>query len=153
RSAPRVRRGPAVICPAASVDQVEQPPEADRGRPLPDLPQPGVAVGRKEDDLGPTDQVVDRYVADVGHAAVQGIVTIVAHREHVTFRAFVDVGVVEGAVRHDVEHGVAAAAGQGLTIAGHVAVAGAVVVAKVVHAYAGSRLPVDGQKTGCTLRR
>src|SRR5262249_28923137 len=53
-------------------------------------------IGREEDELGLTDQILGRDVADGGqHAAVLRIVAVVAHREIVVGRDVVDRRVVE----------------------------------------------------------
>src|SRR5271169_6655903 len=75
----------------ALVHAVEQPTIANRKRPFPELPQPRRSVGRKEDELGPSDQVLGWDVADGGqHAAVLRVVAIVTHHEVVAGRYVID---------------------------------------------------------------
>src|SRR5690606_18268458 len=50
------------------VDAVEEAREAHGERPTPNFPQPGTAVGRKEDELGAADQVFGRDKSHVSPA-------------------------------------------------------------------------------------
>src|SRR5271154_1449217 len=70
--------------------------------PAPHLPSRRPLVDRKEDDLGPADQVLERHVADPalipGKPRIAGIVPIVAHHEKVAGGHFIDLRVVEASI-------------------------------------------------------
>src|SRR6185369_6445670 len=77
----------------------EQPAVADRKRPFPDFPPMRRAIGREEDELGLTDQILVRDIADRRQdAAVLRIVAVVAHREIMVGWHVIDRRVVERAV-------------------------------------------------------
>src|ERR1700724_1945360 len=94
-----------------SADDREQPRPADGPRPVPDVPGRLAAFEREEDDAGVADQQVGCDVADVGKAAVLGIIAIVAHHEVMAGRHRVDVrvvGVERVGTRGPLQRGVAA---------------------------------------------
>src|SRR6516165_12321132 len=66
-------------------------------RPPPHFPRRRPLVDRKEDDLGPADQVLEWHIADPAlvcrKPGIAGIVAIVAHHEIMARRHFVDLGV------------------------------------------------------------
>src|SRR5580704_5904780 len=70
--------------------------------PAPHFPSRRPLVDRKEDDLGPADQVLERHVADpaliAGKPRIARIVPIVAHHEIMARRHFVHLRVVEGSI-------------------------------------------------------
>src|SRR5580704_11149829 len=70
--------------------------------PAPYLPSRRPLVDRKEDDLGPADQVLERHVANSalipGKSRIARVIAVVAHHEIMARGHFVDLRVVEGAV-------------------------------------------------------
>src|SRR5262249_9643075 len=70
---------------------------------------------REEDDLRPTDDVLERHITYLAeHTAVGGVVTVIAHHEIMPFRHLIDGGVVVEAVIHEIECSIAHATGQRL---------------------------------------
>src|SRR6266849_8335243 len=89
-----------MICCRSSADTsihaVEQPAVADCERPFPYLPEARRPVGRKEDELGPSDQILGRDVADGGkHAAILRVVAIITHHEVFVRRYLIDLSIVQ----------------------------------------------------------
>src|SRR4029077_5029967 len=70
--------------------------------PTPHFPRRRPLVDRKEDDLGPADQVLERHVADPalvpGKPRVARVIAVVAHHEIVARRHFIDLRIVERSV-------------------------------------------------------
>src|SRR5262249_50053160 len=98
----------------------EKSAESERCRPAPDLPGGRPIPDREVNDLGPSDNVVERHIPYfVEIAAVGGTVAVVAHHEIVSGRDGVDLGVVEIAVVKEVERREAPAVRQGLAPAFH----------------------------------
>src|SRR5579885_3299049 len=90
--------------PVLSAHAMEQTAVAYRERPAPDLPPMRLAIGRKEDELRPPDQVLRRHIADRRqHAAVLRVVAVVPHREVMPGRHFVDGRIVERTVVTDLD--------------------------------------------------
>jgi hypothetical protein len=54
----------AATCARASSNDREQPAPPQRRRPAPHLPSMRAAAERKKDDLGSTDDVLERHIAD-----------------------------------------------------------------------------------------
>src|SRR4029077_9519255 len=75
-----------------SADHRQQPAPAQLQRPSPQLPRGSSAAERKEDDLSPADEVLERHVAHIRKAAVLGIFPVVAHHEEMASRNRVDAG-------------------------------------------------------------
>src|ERR1700682_2514723 len=75
-------------------------------------------LDREEDDLGATDDVLERHVADTAafgsHAAVGRVVAIVAHHEIMTGRHVIWADIVVEAMVDQIERGVGNAVRRGL---------------------------------------
>src|SRR5262249_27001317 len=70
--------------------------QAERRWPAPDRPGSGTVADREVDDLGTTDNVLERDIANlVQDSAVGGIVPIVSHHEIVAGRNLVDRSIIE----------------------------------------------------------
>src|SRR5581483_9283201 len=103
-----------------SSHKMEQAIPAYRPRPVPERPGRLALGDREENELGATDEIPERYVADSGHhAAVLRIVAVVAHHEVMTGRHDIFDGVVVEAVVLAIERLVADAIGQRLLPALH----------------------------------
>src|SRR5262245_58550225 len=73
--------------PQALTNELEQPAPAHRPWPAPKLPSLLARGDGEEDDLGAPDQILQRHEADRRfHAAIGGIVAVVAHHEIVAGR-------------------------------------------------------------------
>ena len=104
----------------------EQPAPADRPWPAPYLPGVLAFGDREEDDLGPTDNVLERHIADLAeHAAVGRVVAVVAHHEVMTGGHMIDRGIVVEAVIDQIERRIAHAVRQRFAPALHAFGAGA----------------------------
>ena len=62
------------------------------------------APDREEDDLGPADDILERYVSDLTEdTAVGGVVAVVTHHEEMPGRNFIDGRIVVEAVLDQLE--------------------------------------------------
>ena len=84
--------------------------------PGPGLPPGRAPVGRPEGDAAPPDKILHRHHSDpawaCGEAAVEAVVAVVAHQEHVAARDFRCRKIVRGPVVDLVEHRVGRPTGQ-----------------------------------------
>src|SRR5712671_2182773 len=79
-----------------SIHAMQQPAVANCERPFPQLPEARRPIGRKEDKLGPSDQILGRDVADGGkHTAILRVVPIVTHHEVFVRRYLIDLSIVQ----------------------------------------------------------
>src|SRR5262249_45718729 len=99
--------------PAALPHDREQPAPPYAPGPAPELPSVLSLPDREEDDLRASDQILERHVSDCGfHAAVGGVVAVVAHHEEVPGGHHVFLRVVVESVVDQIERRVAHTVGQ-----------------------------------------
>src|SRR5260370_2370228 len=97
----RRRQTPLAAGPSrpASMHPLENTVPAYVPRPPPDLPGRRSLIDREENDLAPSDQILERHVADAAlvrrQPRIAGIVAVVAHHDIVPVGDLVDLGGVE----------------------------------------------------------
>src|ERR1700759_4656603 len=99
-------------------NDIEQALPTQRPRPQPYLPRMRIAAHREENNLGLADQVLERHVSDAAgrrrNAAVERIITVVAHHEIMIRRHDIDPCVVDLGTLDTVERIIADAVRQRL---------------------------------------
>src|SRR6516225_5329534 len=73
--------GPSNIPRYLSPHKIQESLIPNGERPFPDLPPGGRRIYRQEQHLSGTDQVFGRDLPDLGCAAIQRVVSVVAHHE------------------------------------------------------------------------
>src|SRR5713101_3599770 len=128
-----------------SIHAMQQPAVANCERPFPQLPEARRSIGRKEDELGPSDQILGRDVADGGkHAAILRVIAIIAHHEVFVRRYLIDLSIVQRPIVSHLDDKVLPPIRQGFDILSERNNGTVAFVIEVIHdAFAGAWLDIN----------